>query len=75
MAAGAAWQAAEEGEPRIGEANVKTFKVLANIHDVPFGQHVFGCLNLIVLTVNLCQAFPMTFAERCSEVGDTSWRV
>jgi hypothetical protein len=46
--------------------NVKTLELLANFHGVPFGQHVFGFLNLIVLTVLLCQVFPMTFAKRCS---------
>jgi hypothetical protein len=46
--------------------NVKTLEFLANFHDVPFGQHVFGCSNLIVLTVLLCQDIPMTFARRCS---------
>jgi hypothetical protein len=66
MAAGAAWQAAGVGEPRLGDANVKTIELLANLHGVPFGQHVFGCLNLIVLTVVLRQAIPMTFAKRYS---------
>jgi hypothetical protein len=46
--------------------NVKTVKTLANFHDVAFGQHVFGCLNLIVLTVLLRQGIPMTLAKRCS---------
>jgi hypothetical protein len=63
---GAAWQTAEVGEPRLGEANVKTIELLANIHGVPFGQHVFRYLNLIVLTVVLRQAIPMTFAKRYS---------
>jgi hypothetical protein len=45
---------------------LKTLEFLANFHDVPFGQHVFGCSNLIVLTVLLCQDIPMTFARRCS---------
>ena len=63
MAAGAAWQAAEEDEPR---PNVKTLELLANLEGVSFGQHVFGCLNLIVLTLLSRQGIPMTFAKRCS---------
>lgn len=68
MAVGAAWQAAEEGEPR---PNVKTLELLASLHGVSFGQHVFGCLNLIVLTFLPRQAIPMTFAKRCS----TRWNM
>jgi hypothetical protein len=63
---GAAWQAAEVGEPRLGEVNVKKIELLADLHGVPFGQHVFGYLDLIVLTVVLRQAIPMTFAKRYS---------
>jgi len=48
------------------QSNVKTPKILANLHDVLPGQHVFGYLNLIVLTVLSRQAIPMTFARRCS---------